>query len=1177
MWGSKKSLAHRLALSVSGIMVAALTAVSVGGFWMQHAQRHQQLDTSATTMAHHLAVALALPLWSGQLQAVNDVLDSAMETRDIAGLVVCMTNAPTAAGLRTFVRSRDADWRAVDRATSWQPREIITRGAITHAGVHVGTLEVACTARWVDRQFKQTVFCFVGAMVFLFILLSVSLYLLLHVNVVTPLRLIEAFADNVIANKGKAVVECPRGSFCSELDRLKIALESMVDLLQERFATLAQSENRLRVAFNMASEAHVLVHMDTGQLIDVNDSFCAMFGFSHDELIGHTTHDLRMWGDPADRVNILAALAEGQGKLYNRETVARRRTGETFPVLYSATVLANTQPPLMHVILRDIEEQSKLERERKRSDAFRSRLIAIIESSEDAIISKSLDGIIVSWNRGAEKLFGYSATEVVGKSILLLFPAERVDEEQDIRARINRGMIIKNLDTVRVTKDGRRINVSVTISPLRDSDGNIIGASKIVRDITELRQSEERIYQLNRVYAMLSEINQLIVRERDMAVLLDMVCKMAIEKGQFIAAYIDAQQGLRDLLGPIPAEGFGKCLGIGCSQPKNDCSFISRVWKTGQYQVCNDVEADVNMVPCCAALVQAGCYACAAFPLKVDHVTIGVLMFYAREKNVFDAEELRLLSELSEDISFALSVHRQEVERRLAESQWRESEARFQQVVENIQEVFWMTDIDKTQVLYVSPAFEKIWGYACESLYKDPSLWLKSIHRDEQERVSQAFVTLQKTGRYSEVYRIVRADGAERWIHDQAFIVTSPSDHIQRIVGTAEDITDRRGLEEQLRQAQKMEAVGQLAGGVAHDFNNILAAIMMQTQFMEEAPALTPEVADGLQEILTSTRRAANLTRQLLLFSRKQVMQPRNLDLNEIVTNIAKMLQRLIGATIQLRLNLHPAALIAFADPGMIDQVVMNLVVNARDAMPRGGLLRIETRAVDVSPAMIPGGEDAVPGHYVGFNVVDTGVGIPPENIAKIFEPFFTTKEVGKGTGLGLATVFGIVRQHRGFVKVSSVVGEGTTFSVYLPAAQNPVQVNAKDREQRQGGSETILLVEDDDTLRTVTRSVLVQQGYKVFEAVNGVEAVKIWELHQDEIALLLTDLVMPAGLSGMDVAKRLRQDRPSLKIIFVSGYSADLAGKPLDLKLGENFLQKPFDAHVLLAVIRQNLDAVRT
>lgn len=412
-------------------------------------------------------------------------------------------------------------------------------------------------------------------------------------------------------------------------------------------------------------------------------------------------------GDPADRVNILAALAEGQGKLYNRETVARRRTGETFPVLYSATVLANTQPPLMHVILRDIEEQSKLERERKRSDAFRSRLIAIIESSEDAIISKSLDGIIVSWNRGAEKLFGYSATEVVGKSILLLFPAERVDEEQDIRARINRGMIIKNLDTVRVTKDGRRINVSVTISPLRDSDGNIIGASKIVRDITELRQSEERIYQLNRVYAMLSEINQLIVRERDMAVLLDMVCKMAIEKGQFIAAYIDAQQGLRDLLGPIPAEGFGKCLGIGCSQPKNDCSFISRVWKTGQYQVCNDVEADVNMVPCCAALVQAGCYACAAFPLKVDHVTIGVLMFYAREKNVFDAEELRLLSELSEDISFALSVHRQEVERRLAESQWRESEARFQQVVENIQEVFWMTDIDKTQVLYVSPAFEK--------------------------------------------------------------------------------------------------------------------------------------------------------------------------------------------------------------------------------------------------------------------------------------------------------------------------------------------------------------------------------------------------------------------------------------------------------------------------------------
>ena len=1100
-----------------------------------------------------------------------------MKTRDIVGLTVCLSNALRSTGVNTVARSRDANWNMDTDVKPKSKNRVVKYHPIIYEGMTLGVLELDYTSRWVDARFYKDITFLIGALLVIFVLLAISLYILVYREVVSPILVIKAFASDVITHKGWVALPSHH-FFKGELAGLMSSLQSMVELMQARYTELAQSEARLRAAYNMASEAHVLVHTCDGRMIEVNNAFVDMFGFSREEVMGRTSTELNMWGDPRDRERMIELLhSEGKGRVQNRETVARRRNGELFPVLYSATVLQGTVPELLQVTLRDIAEQRKLENERKRSDAFRSRLISIIESSDDAIISKSLDGIIVSWNRGAEKLFGYSAREVVGKSILILFPDDRIDEEKKIIDRIKQGEIIKNFDTVRIMKTGKPIHVAVTISPLRDSDGKVIGASKIARDITELKQAEERIYQLNRVYAMLSEINQLIVRERNMATLLEMVCKMAVEKGQFISAFIDAQQGLQHLLGAFPEKGFGKCLGVGCMHPKNDCGFISLVWATGQHQVCNDVESDVRMAPCRASLIQAGCYACASFPLKIDGITVGVLAFYAHEKNCFDAEELRLLNGLSEDIGFALSAYRQEVERRIAESQWRESEARFLQVVENIQEVFWMTDVDRNQILYVSPAYEKIWGYPCESLYKDPSSWWKSIHPDERDRAYQANSKIQATGKYDEIFRIVRADGSERWIHDRAFIVTHPSDGLQRIVGTAQDITDQRGLEEQLRQVQKMEAVGQLAGGVAHDFNNILAAIMMQAQFMAESKAITQEVSDGLQEILTSTRRAANLTRQLLLFSRKQMMQSRNLDLNEIVTNITKMLQRLIGATIQLRLNLHPAALMTFADPGMIDQVVMNLVVNARDAMPQGGQLCIETLEGDVLPEMIPVGSDAVPGRYVSFNVVDTGVGIPPENIAKIFEPFFTTKEVGKGTGLGLATVFGIVRQHHGFVKVTSVVGEGTTFSVYLPAVQSPAQVKAKNREERQTGSETILLVEDDDTLRTVTRSVLVQQGYKVLEAVNGVEAIKVWELYQNEIDLLLTDLVMPAGLGGLEVAKRLQQDKPSIKVIFVSGYSADLAGKQIDLKLGENFLQKPFDASVLLAVIRQNLDAVRT
>jgi CheY-like chemotaxis protein len=373
-----------------------------------------------------------------------------------------------------------------------------------------------------------------------------------------------------------------------------------------------------------------------------------------------------------------------------------------------------------------------------------------------------------------------------------------------------------------------------------------------------------------------------------------------------------------------------------------------------------------------------------------------------------------------------------------------------------------------------------------------------------------------------------------------------------------------------------MEAIGHLAGGVAHDFNNILAALLLQVDLLKMMEQLPDSIADGLKLIDADVKRAANLVRQLLLFSRRQVMQQRNLDLNEVVTNFSKMLQRIIGEDIQMQLNLHPAPLHLRADRGMIEQVLLNFAANARDAMPKGGRLLVKTSAaaVDVSDARRFNAE-AAPGRYVCLSVSDTGTGIPPKVMPNIFEPFFTTKDVGKGTGLGLATVFGIAKQHKGWVDVDNRPGEGVTFLAYFPAltAATTEPALAAPLPKPTGGTETILLVEDETAVREATHMLLERSGYHVLTATNGREALALSQKHRESVALLLTDLVMPEGVNGLELARQLKSEQPKLKIVFISGYSADVAGDEFDLHEGVNFLKKPFSAGHLLQTIRQSLD----
>jgi two-component system cell cycle sensor histidine kinase/response regulator CckA len=391
----------------------------------------------------------------------------------------------------------------------------------------------------------------------------------------------------------------------------------------------------------------------------------------------------------------------------------------------------------------------------------------------------------------------------------------------------------------------------------------------------------------------------------------------------------------------------------------------------------------------------------------------------------------------------------------------------------------------------------------------------------------------------------------------------------------ASDITDRLNLEQQLRQSQKMQSVGQLAAGVAHDFNNVLTIILGHCELVVMGEKLTKSGLDSLDQVRMAADRAAKLTQQLLTFGRKQFMQMELMDINEVIQQVTKMLQRVLGENVSLRSNLAPRLPAIEADATMMEQVIMNLSVNARDAMPGGGSLTIGTVPVMVSKAYVERNPEAREGTFVCLSVSDNGTGIESDKLGKLFEPFFTTKEVGKGTGLGLATVYGIVKQHQGWIEVESELGKGSVFKVYLPSSAKAVQArNGKVAPQKvRGGKETVLLVEDEDGVLTLARGILKSYGYDVLEARSGVEALRLWAQHDTRIDLLLTDIVMPEGMSGLDLAKKLRQEKHDLKVLYSSGYSIEVAGQDFGLMDGMAFLKKPYQPAALALKVRECLD----
>ncbi|HYL82610.1 MAG TPA: PAS domain S-box protein [Candidatus Angelobacter sp.] len=513
-------------------------------------------------------------------------------------------------------------------------------------------------------------------------------------------------------------------------------------------------------------------------------------------------------------------------------------------------------------------------------------------------------------------------------------------------------------------------------------------------------------------------------------------------------------------------------------------------------------------------------------------------------------------------------------ERLASERARSETEAKYKMFIEQVAAVSYIAEVGMHgEWLYVSPQVETIFGYTPEEWLSSSGQWIRFVPEEDHPIIQAAEDGCFQGKRFQAEYRLRRKDGQIIWVSDTAVIVPGSDSH-PLMEGIIVDITERRLLENQLQQARRMEAVGRLAGGVAHDFNNLLTIIKGYVELALNRSAGHPELEGNLRHISDASERAGALVQQLLAFSRKQVLKPKVLDLNGIVLSMDKLVRRLMSENIEMKTLVSKNIGTVRADPSQIEQVILNLIVNSRDAMPDGGKLVIQTGEVQLEAKLGQDETAVVPGRYITLSVSDTGVGISAETLPHIFEPFYSTKESSRGTGLGLSTVYGIVKQSGGHISVDSEPGRGTTFQVYLPRVGDAIPVPTASEKSKGSakGHETILLVEDEPAVRELTRMVLAESGYSVISAANPEDAVRIAGNHGAEIHLLLTDVVMP-GMSGHDLAKHLTAKHPYLRVLYMSGYAYDVFAEKDALEEGLAFLQKPFTPKLLAQRVRETLD----
>jgi PAS domain S-box-containing protein len=589
-------------------------------------------------------------------------------------------------------------------------------------------------------------------------------------------------------------------------------------------------------------------------------------------------------------------------------------------------------------------------------------------------------------------------------------------------------------------------------------------------------------------------------------------------------------------------------------------SIISRVARERRRYQTNSIAIELDAPERDWAL-REGVVAFAGYPLIVEDRLVGVMALFTRKE--LSESAIATLARIADSLALGIQA-------KWAETVLRESEERFRQLTENISEVFWMTDPANKEVLYVSPAYTTIWGRASNDLMEKPWSFFDAIHPEDRSRVLKV-VQAESALPYELEYRIIRPDDSIRWIRDRGFPVHDAEGSVIRIAGVAEDVTEKRQLEAELHHSQKMQAIGHLAGGVAHDFNNLLSVIFGHSEILAESSLSKKQLLESVAEINQAAVHAAGLTRQLLAFGRRQVVEPRVLDIGSLVAESRNLLRRVIGEDLKLTVNSSPALSRVCVDPGQINQVLMNLALNARDAMPQGGELTIETRDVDFEGKSTTVETKTRPGRYVLVTVADTGCGMTPEVQARIFEPFFSTK--GESRGLGLSVVDGIVKQNGGLLTVASRPSVGTTISIYLPTVEEPLDEPSQNELLKPvHGKETILLVEDDDSVRLINALLLETLGYRVLQVSSAEEALELVQGKRLKIDLLFTDVIMP-GMNGRKLAEAIRAFDPGIKVLFQSGYTDDIVVRHGILNREVAFLQKPFKVEVLSRKIREVFD----
>ncbi|MDO8298465.1 PAS domain-containing protein [Lacisediminimonas sp.] len=705
-----------------------------------------------------------------------------------------------------------------------------------------------------------------------------------------------------------------------------------------------------------------------------------------------------------------------------------------------------------------------------------------------------------------------------------------------------------------------------------DTSGKPAKLVGTVQDITGQKLVEASLANSRRTQTLLSRCNEALIRSESEGDLLARVCQIAVELGEFRLAWIGyASDDPEKLVVPQAqaGEGIGYLAKARITWAEDDPDGrgpAGRIIRGGQTIVVPDMERDTSFAPWLQAALRQGFRGVVGLPLKDSHKTFGLLVLYMPKARVPPEEEIKLLEELAENLAFGIGTFRARKERQIAYSLMREQAS----LLDRARDAILVRD-PAHRVTYWNAGAERLYGWSRaevlgrsvgEFLYRDTLVFDATMALLEQEG--------EWTGQLAQLHR----DGSELIVESRWTLLRDDAGQPLSVLVINTDITERLALEERLRQSQRLESIGQLTGGVAHDFNNLLTVILGNAELLTAQSAPDSDQRAAAHLILEAAQRGADLTQRLLAFARKQALDPKTTDVNRLVANLERMLKRTLGEHIEIEIVAGTASWPALVDPVQLENALLNLCLNARDAMPKGGRLTIETCNAYIDDDYAKRHAEVRAGQYVMLTVSDTGTGIAPAHLARVFEPFFTTKEKGKGTGLGLAMVYGFVKQTGGHASIYSEPGHGTTVKLYLPPVVGPAPVTALSggNEQMTGGSETILMVEDDEFVRRYAQGELRNLGYTVLAAENGMQALELLRAHVG-IDLLFTDVVMP-GMGGRELADQARQLRPGLRVLYTSGYTENAIVHNGRLDPGVLLLTKPYRRIELANKIREALAA---